>query len=191
MQLDRMTTKSQQAVRAALDVASRKGNPEIVPEHMLVAVLEQRDGVGGPLAERTGANVRALIGDLNARIDSLPKVSGGAEPSFGRRAVQLIQRAQDEAKKLKDDYISVEHLVLAATRGDGTTEAILHKHGLNYDNLLKALAQIRGSHRVTDQDPEGKFQALEKYARDLTALAKQGKIDPVIGRDEEIRPGSS
>ncbi len=187
MQLERMTTKSQEAVRSAFDQASRKANPELIPEHLLLAILEQKDGVGGPLVERAGGSVSGLSSSLGQRIASLPRVSGAGEPGIGTRARQLYQRASDQSEKLKDDYISVEHFLLAAANGDSTTEAIFQKHGLTYDALLEALSQIRGAQRVTDQDPEGKFQALEKYARDLTALAKRNKIDPVIGRDEEIR----
>ena len=187
MRMDRLTTKSQEAVRAAIDSASRRGNPEVIPEHVLVAVLEQEGGVGAPLVERAGAKPRALIQDLTQRIEGLPRVSGGAEPSFGRRTTPFLNKAEDEAKKLKDDFVSVEHFLLAASEGDHDTKSTFARHGLNYDKLVKALAERRGSQRVTDQDPEGKFQALEKYTRDLTALAKRGKIEPVIGRDDEIR----
>jgi ATP-dependent Clp protease ATP-binding subunit ClpB len=137
--------------------------------------------------ERAGAEGSALTRDLAARTDSLPKVSGGAEPTFGRRLTPLLSHAEDEAKRLKDDYVSVEHFLLAASRHDKDVQAVFDRHGLSYDKLVRALAEIRGSQRVTDQDPEGKFQALEKYTRDLTGLARRGKIDPVIGRDEEIR----
>jgi ATP-dependent Clp protease ATP-binding subunit ClpB len=185
--MDRLTTKSQEALRAAVDTAGKRGNPEVIPEHLLVAILEQEGGVGAPLVERAGAQTKALVRDLSQRIEGLPKVSGGAEPSFGRRAVPLLNQAEEEAKRLKDDYVSVEHFLLAAAKGDKDVQAIFDRHGLSYDKLVRALAEIRGSQRITDQDPEGKFQALEKYTRDLTALAKRGKVDPVIGRDEEIR----
>jgi ATP-dependent Clp protease ATP-binding subunit ClpB len=187
MRMDRLTTKSQEALRAALDLASRRGNPEIIPEHLLVAILGQQGGVGTPLVERAGARATDLARDLTTRIEGLPQVKGGAEPSFGRRLLPLMQRAEDEAKRLKDDFLSVEHFLLAAVKNDKDVQAVFDRHGLSYDKLVRALAEIRGSQRVTDQDPEGKFQALEKYTRDLTALAKRGKIDPVIGRDEEIR----
>jgi ATP-dependent Clp protease ATP-binding subunit ClpB len=187
MRLDRLTTKSQEALRSAADAASRRGHPELIPEHLLVAVLEQDGGVGRALAERAGAQPGVLARDLTARVDSLPKVSGGAEPSFGRRFTSLLSQAEDEAKKLKDDYVSVEHFLLAASRHDKDVQAVFDRHGLSYDKLMRTLAEIRGSQRVTDQEPEGKFQALEKYTRDLTTLARRGKIDPVIGRDEEIR----
>ncbi|HEY5374860.1 MAG TPA: ATP-dependent chaperone ClpB [Polyangiaceae bacterium] len=185
--MDRLTSKSQEALQSAAANASRRGNPELIPEHLLVAILEQEGGVGAALAQRAGADLAALIKDFGARLDGLPKVSGGAEPSFSRRTVPLLNNAEDEAKKLKDDYVSVEHFLLAAVKHDKDVQAVGDRHGLSYDKLVRALAEIRGAQRVTDQNPEGKFQALEKYTRDLTALAKRGKIDPVIGRDEEIR----
>ncbi len=187
MRMDRLTSKSQEALQSAAANASRRGNPELIPEHLLVAILEQEGGVGALLAQRAGADPAALAKELSARIDGLPKVSGGAEPSFSRRATPLLNFAEDEAKKLKDEYVSVEHFLLAAVKHDKDVQAVGDRHGLSYDKLVRALAEIRGSQRVTDQNPEGKFQALEKYTRDLTALAKRGKIDPVIGRDEEIR----
>jgi ATP-dependent Clp protease ATP-binding subunit ClpB len=187
MRLDRLTTKSQEALRSAVDAATRRGNPELIPEHLLVAVLEQEGGVGRALVERAGAEPPALARDLGARVDALPKVSGGAEPGFGRRFTPFLSKAEDEAKRLKDDFVSVEHFVLAGAHHDKDVQAVFDRHGLSYDKLVRSLAEIRGSHRVTDQDPEGKFQALEKYTRDLTGLARRGKIDPVIGRDEEIR----
>ncbi len=187
MRMDRLTSKSQEALQSAAANASRRGNPELIPEHLLVAILEQEGGVGAALAQRAGADLAALIKDFGARLEGLPKVSGGAEPSFSRRTVPLLNNAEDEAKKLKDDYVSVEHFLLAAVKHDKDVQAVGDRHGLSYDKLVRALAEIRGAQRVTDQNPEGKFQALEKYTRDLTALAKRGKIDPVIGRDEEIR----
>src|SRR6187551_3221748 len=187
MRMDRLTSKSQEALQSAAADASRRGNPELIPEHLLVAILAQEGGVGAALAQRAGADPTAFAKDLNARIEGLPKVSGGAEPSFGRRTVPLMNQAEDEAKRLKDDYVSVKHFVLAAAKVDKDVQVIFDRNGLTYAKLMHALAEIRGSQRVTDQNPEGKFQALEKYTRDLTALAKRGKIDPVIGRDEEIR----
>ncbi len=187
MRMDRLTTKSQEALRAAVDDCVRRGNPEVIPEHILIAVLRQEDGLGRPLVEKAGANAEALSKELEERVEKLPQVSGGGEPSFGRRAVPLLTKAEDEAKAFKDDYVSVEHFVLAGAKYDKDVQAILNRHGLSYDKLVQALAEVRGSQRVTDQNPEGKFQALDKYTRDLTALARRGKIDPVIGRDEEIR----
>ncbi len=187
MRLDRMTTKAQEAVRTAVDLASRRGNPELYPEHLLRAILDQDGGVGGPLLQKTGADPANILRALDAKIDAYPRVSGGAEPNLSRRALAVLQKAEDEAKALKDDFISTEHVLLAAAKVDKDIQALLERGGVSHDKLLKALAGVRGNQRVTDRDPEGKFQALEKYTRDLTALARRGKIDPVIGRDEEIR----
>jgi ATP-dependent Clp protease ATP-binding subunit ClpB len=187
MRIDRMTTKAQEAVRSALDLASRRGNPELYPEHLLKAVFAQDGGIGAPLAQKAGADVQALANLLEQKIETYPRVSGGAEPNLARRTLAVLQKAEDEAKGLKDDYISTEHVLLAAAKVDRDVQATLEKVGLNHDKILNALASVRGSQRVTDRDPEGKFQALEKYTKDLTALAQSGKIDPVIGRDEEIR----
>ncbi len=187
MRIDRMTTKAQEAVRAAVDLASRKGNPELYPEHLVKALIEQDGGVVAPLLQKAGASSANALRELDAKIEGYPRVSGGAEPGLSRRAMAVLQRAEDEAKALKDDFISTEHLLLGAAKVDRDIQGMLDRIGLTYDKLLAALASVRGSQRVTDRDPEGKFQALEKYTRDLTDLARKGKIDPVIGRDEEIR----
>jgi ATP-dependent Clp protease ATP-binding subunit ClpB len=182
-----MTTKAQEAVRTAVDSASRRGNPELYPEHLVHAIIDQDGGVGGPLLQKAGADPANVLRALDAKIDTYPRVSGGAEPTLSRRGLAVLQKAEDEAKALKDDFISTEHVLLAAAKADKDIQAIFERAGVNHDKLLKALAGVRGNQRVTDRDPEGKFQALEKYTRDLTALARRGKIDPVIGRDEEIR----
>ncbi len=187
MRMDRMTNKSREAIQTALSLASRRGNPEIIPEHLLSAILAQEEGVGAPLVQRAGADPAALAQELSAKLDSLPQVSGGAEPNLGSRARELFNKVEDEAKKLKDDYVSVEHFLLASAKSDSVLKSMFAQHGIDYDKLLAALRQIRGSQRVTDEDPEAKFQALDKYTRDLTELARRQKIDPVIGRDEEIR----
>jgi ATP-dependent Clp protease ATP-binding subunit ClpB len=187
MRLDRMTTKAQEAIRTAVDLASRRGNPELYPEHILQAIVDQEGGIGGPLLQKAGGDPANVLRALAAKIDTYPRVSGGAEPNLSRRALAVVQKAEDEAKALKDDFVSTEHLLLAATKADKDAQALLERAGVDHGKLLKALAAVRGSQRVTDRDPEGKFQALEKYTRDLTALARAGKIDPVIGRDEEIR----
>src|SRR5690606_13020994 len=187
MQMDRLTTKSQEALQAAIGLGTRQGNPEILPEHVLVAILDQEDGVGRPLVELAGANADRLRTDLERELNKLPQVQGGVEPRFGRRTLPFYQAAEDIAKQLKDEFVSVEHFMLAAAKNKEKLARIFGDHGLTYDRLLAALQRVRGSQRVTDKDPEGKFQALDKYTRDLTALARCGKIDPVIGRDEEIR----
>ncbi len=188
MRPDRMTTKSREAFQDALDQASRFGNPELQPEHLLAAMLEQEGGVAAPLLQKAGADLAALKAAVAKRVESLPRVSGGAQPGLSRRTLEIVRRADDEAKQLKDDFVSVEHYLLAAAKHDRESAALFEQSGgVGYEKLLAAMASVRGSQRITDQDPEGKFQALEKYCRDLTAAARQGKMDPVVGRDEEIR----
>lgn len=187
MRIDRMTTKSQEAVRQAVDAATRRGNPEVTPEHLLVAILNQESGVGGPLIQKAGGDPAKIAKDLMEHVESLPRVTGGADPQLSRRGLHVLQKAEDQAKALRDDYISVEHILLAAVQHDDRIRSVFRGHGLGFDKLLEALASVRGSQRITDRDPEDKFQALDKYTRDLTADAYQNKLDPVIGRDEEIR----
>ena len=187
MRIDRMTTKAQEALRAAVDLASRKGNPELYPEHLLRELLTQDGGLVGPVVAKAGASPQQLGAALDERIASYPQVSGGAEPGLSRRTLNLLQKAEDESKALKDDFISTEHLLLSGAKHDKDLMGLLERAGLTYDKILQALTSVRGAHRVTDRDPEGKFQALEKYTRNLTDAARKGKIDPVIGRDEEIR----
>jgi ATP-dependent Clp protease ATP-binding subunit ClpB len=187
MRTDRLTSKSQQALQDALSNAIRSGHPELQPEHLLSAVLAQPDSTGTLLLERASGNAEQLLKALNDRLEKLPQVSGGGEPRLNARTLALMQGAEDEAKKLKDDFVSVELFILASARVDKEIKLILERQGVTYERLLQALAEIRGTQRVTDQNPEGKFQALEKYTRDLTQLARAGKIDPVVGRDEEIR----
>ena len=188
MRPDRMTTKSQEAFRAAADLASRRGNPEITPEHLIRAMLEQEGGVALPIFQKAGGNPDTLLEKVDDYIEKLPQVSGGAEPTLSRRTMEILRRAEDEAKGLKDDFISVEHFLLALAKHDRETQAAFKAaSGVTYEKVLAALASVRGSQRVTDRDPEGKFQALDKYCRDLTEASRKGKLDPVIGRDEEIR----
>ena len=188
MRPDRMTTKSREAFQDAIDRASRLGNPELQPEHLLAAMLDQEGAVAAPLLQKAGVDVAVLRDALAKKVEGLPQVSGGAEPGLSRRTLEVIRRADDEAKQLKDEYISAEHYVLAMSRHDRELAALLQQHGgIGHEKLLAALASVRGTQRVTDADPEGKFQALEKYCRDLTEAARKGKMDPVVGRDEEIR----
>jgi ATP-dependent Clp protease ATP-binding subunit ClpB len=183
-----MTTKSREAFQDAMSRASRFGNPELQPEHLLAAMLAQEGGVGAPLLQKAGVDVSSLTSAVTRRVDGFPRVSGGSEPGLSRRTLEVIRRAEDEAKTLKDDYVSVEHYVLAMARHDREITTLFEQHGgVGYEKVLAALASVRGTQRITDQDPEGKFQALEKYCRDLTDAARKGKTDPVIGRDEEIR----
>jgi ATP-dependent Clp protease ATP-binding subunit ClpB len=188
MRPDRMTTKSREAFQSAIDRASRAGNPELQPEHLVAAMLDQEGGVASPILQKAGIDVAALQDVVAKRLEGLPRVSGGAEPGLSRRTLEVIRRADDEAKKLKDDFVSVEHYLLALAKHDREVSALFElEGGVTYEKLLSALAEVRGSQRITDQDPEGKFQALEKYCRDLTEAARKGKMDPVVGRDEEIR----
>ncbi len=187
MRAEKMTTKTQQALRDAIDRASRRGNPEVFPEHIVTAALEQEDGVARPLVQKAGGDPSVLAEKLSVAIEKLPQVSGGAEPSLSRRTQELLRHAEDEARKLKDEFLSIEHLLLAAVQYDREVKAAAESVGVTYEKLIQALASVRGAQRVTDREPEAKFQALEKYCRDLTEMARKGKVDPVVGRDEEIR----
>jgi ATP-dependent Clp protease ATP-binding subunit ClpB len=185
---EKLTAKSQEAIQSAASMANENGNPEVLPLHLLAALLEDREGVVLPVLEGAGVRVQELLSGASAAIAKLPKVSGGAQPGMSSALSKVLDRASKEAENFKDDYVSTEHLLLALTeaKGDPVRDA-LATMGANHDSVLKALSAVRGNQRVTDQNPEGKFQALEKYGKDLTDLARKGKLDPVIGRDEEIR----
>jgi ATP-dependent Clp protease ATP-binding subunit ClpB len=186
---EKFTVKGQEAVQRASELASEHGNPELLPLHMLAALVEDREGIVPPVLEKIGIGVQSILNDLYKEMDRLPKVSGGAaQPTMSQGLNQLLDRAFKEADNFKDEYVSTEHLLLAATelKRDAAQE-ILARHGANHDAILRALTAVRGSQKVTDQNPEAKYQALERYAKDLTELARRGKLDPVIGRDEEIR----
>jgi ATP-dependent Clp protease ATP-binding subunit ClpB len=185
---DKLTVKSQEAVQAAASTAAENGNPEVLPMHLLAALLEDREGVVLPVLEGVGVRVQELLAGTNSAIGKLPKVQGGNTPGMSNALTKVLDRASKEAENFKDDYVSTEHLLLALTeaKGDPVRDA-LAAMGANHDAVLKALTSVRGSQRVTDQNPEAKFQSLEKYGKDLTDLARKGKLDPVIGRDEEIR----
>jgi len=192
---DKFTVKAQEAVQRAGEVASEYGNPEVLPLHLLVALLEDREGIVPPVLEKIGAGPQAVLADAQRELLRVPKVSGGGamQPTLSAALSQLLDQAFKQADEFKDEYVSTEHLLLAMTkepRGSDYERAaasILARHGATHDAILKALTAVRGSQKVTDQNPEAKYQALERYARDLTELARRGKLDPVIGRDEEIR----
>jgi ATP-dependent Clp protease ATP-binding subunit ClpB len=185
---DRLTLKSQEAVQGAQSHAAENGNPEVLPLHLLAALLEDRDGVVIPVLEKIGVPVEQLLSGVNSAIQKLPKVQGGAQPGLSSAFQKVLEQGFKEADNFKDDYVSTEHLLLALSKAKGDpVQSALAALGATHESILKALAEVRGSQRVTDQNPEGKFQALEKYAKDLTDLARRGKLDPVIGRDEEIR----
>ncbi|SEG18908.1 ATP-dependent Clp protease ATP-binding subunit ClpB [Bryocella elongata] len=186
---DKLTVKSQEALQAAQGHAAENGNPEVLPLHLITALLEDKEGVVLPVLEKVGVPPQQLLAQANQVIDRLPKVQGAAQqPSLSAALTRVLDQAFKEADNFKDDYVSTEHLLLALAqqKGDLVRDA-LAAHGADHDAILKALQVVRGSQRVTDQNPEGKFQALAKYAKDLTELARRGKLDPVIGRDEEIR----
>ena len=188
MQLDKLTMKSQEALQEAQRLAREQSHQEMDGEHLLLALLGQAESLVPELLARIGVPPAQLQPDLEKELARRHKIQGGGDPYVGRDLQKALDAAQSEAGRLKDDYVSTEHLLLGLLDEAGPSlKKIFSVHGLKRDAVLKALAELRGNQRVTDQQPEGKFQALEKYGRDLTALAKQGKIDPVIGRDEEIR----
>jgi len=186
---DKFTVKAQEAVQRASELASEHGNAELLPLHLLAALLEDKEGIVPPVLEKIGIGPQAVLNDLYGEIDRLPKVSGeSAQATLSPAVNQLLERAFKEAATFKDEYVSTEHLLLAATQSKrNAAQEILARHGATYEAILKALTAVRGSQKVTDQNPEAKYQALERYARDLTEQARRGKLDPVIGRDEEIR----
>src|SRR5512132_3259099 len=191
MRIDRYTQKMQEALQAAQDLASQLNNSEITNEHFLSALLDQSDGIARPLLEKIGANVDQLQERLRVELERRPKIHGSAaDLRISNELRTVLDSAEKEMSKLKDEFTSAEHylLALAGAPPSGVPAAKLLKDlGGTRDKLMQGLQQVRGSQRVTDQNPEGKFQALEKYGRDLTELARRGKIDPVIGRDNEIR----
>jgi ATP-dependent Clp protease ATP-binding subunit ClpB len=187
MRLDKFTLRGQEAIQAGIELAERNQNQQVEPEHILCAMLEQPEGIVRPLLGKLGANVQVVINDCQAAVARFPRVQGGQQ-YFSPRLSQVFTAAQKQAEQMKDEYISTEHLLLAiADEKDGNAGKILRQHGVNRDDLLKAIEQTRGGARITDQNAEANYQALAKYARDLTDLARQGKLDPVIGRDDEIR----
>ena len=188
---DKFTVKAQEAVQRANELASEHGNPELLPVHLLAALVEDREGIVPPVLEKIGIGPQAVLSDVYKEIEKLPKVSGSSganQPSMLSQVNQLLEKSFKEADTFKDEYVSTEHMLLALTglRRDPAQELMV-RHGATHDAILKALTAVRGSQRITDQNPEGKYQALERYARDLTEQARRGKLDPVIGRDEEIR----
>jgi ATP-dependent Clp protease ATP-binding subunit ClpB len=185
---DKLTLKAQEAMQAAQEMAARYGQQQVQPLHVLWALLAQGDGVVPPLLEKLGVLPTQLASEVEKQVERLPKVSGGSEQYLSPEANKVLERAFEEAQRLKDEYVSTEHILLgiAAVKRDSAGE-ILAKHSVTHETILQAMVAIRGSHRVTSQNPESTYRALEQYGRDLTDLARRGKLDPVIGRDEEIR----
>jgi ATP-dependent Clp protease ATP-binding subunit ClpB len=184
---EKLTIKGQEAVANAQSLATDQGHSQIEPLHLLEALLNETDGVVAPLLEKIGANRGQLEGIVRSELQRLPKVSGGSPPQPSNELVRVLEASQHEADAMKDEFVSTEHLLLALTKVDSKAKNILKLNALTDKELLQAMQAVRGSQRVTDQNPEAKFQALERYGIDLIDRARQGKLDPVIGRDQEIR----
>ena len=184
---DKLTIKAQEAVQQAQELAADAGNPQMEPLHLLAALISEEGGVVGPLFERIGVNQSQLHQIVTSELGHLPKSHGGAPPQIGADLTKVFDAAQSEANTMQDDYVSTEHLLLALAKVQTKAQEVLKLNAVSEQQILDALREIRGSSRVTDQNPEDKFQALEKYGIDLVARAEKGKLDPVIGRDQEIR----
>jgi ATP-dependent Clp protease ATP-binding subunit ClpB len=188
IRFDKLTVKAQEALQAAQEMGGRSGQQQIEPLHILWALLAQGDGVVPPLLEKLGVSPTGLAGEVEKQIEGLPKISGTSEQYLSKSSNAVLERAFDEAQRLKDEYVSTEHILLSiAAASSDPAGQLLARKGASHDSILQAMATIRGSHRVTSQNPESQYRAIEQYARDLTDLARRGKLDPVIGRDEEIR----
>ncbi|MGH7483131.1 MAG: Clp protease N-terminal domain-containing protein, partial [Longimicrobiales bacterium] len=187
LNFDRLTIKAGEALQEAANEGRRRGNPALEDVHLLSALLSQEETVVVPILQKVGVTVSRLGERLEAALEKLPKQTGGATPNVSRELNKVLDHADEEAKRLGDEYVSAEHLLLALAAEKGsTTKDLLAEQGATRDALGEALEAVRGSHRVTDQDPEQKYRALERFSRDQTDVARQGKLDPVIGRDEEI-----
>jgi ATP-dependent Clp protease ATP-binding subunit ClpB len=188
LDINKLTVKAQEAVIEAQNLARQSGHSEFTPEHLLTTLVTQEEGIVPPILNKLGVHPGTVEMELATEMAKRTKVAGGADPAFSGNLRNVFDAAFAAADTFKDDYVSTEHLLLAIAETKGTTaQEVLSRHGATKDAIMQALQSVRGSQRVTDQNPEGKYQALERYARDLTALARRGKLDPVIGRDEEIR----
>jgi ATP-dependent Clp protease ATP-binding subunit ClpB len=188
VRFDKFTIKSQELIQNAQATASNLNNQQIEPEHLLLTMLKEKEGIARSILRKLGVSPEGVYGEVAVAIDKIPKVSGVSETYISMRTKKVLDSAFAEASKMKDQYVSVEHILLSITdEGEGESFRILKKNGITRDNILKVLMDIRGSQRITDPNPEEKYQALDKFSRDLTDLARLGKLDPVIGRDEEIR----
>jgi ATP-dependent Clp protease ATP-binding subunit ClpB len=188
IRFDKLTLKGQEALQSAQSHAQEKGNPQIAPEHLLWALIEQKEGVVLPVLQKLGVNLQTLARELADLVAKLPKVQGQAEIYMSPGLNRILEVAFKEADSFKDEYVSTEHLLIALSGAKGeNVSRLLQSNGVTKDAILKVLVSIRGTQKITDQNPEEKYQALQRYTRDLTELARKGKLDPVIGRDEEIR----
>src|SRR5436853_577870 len=188
MKLDKFTVKAQEALQESQAIARKRDHQEILPEHLLAALLAQQDGLVPPLLQRIGADVRLVQQRLEDELRKTPAVHGGEGGHLAQRTLKVLDAAEEEAGKMKDEYVSTEHILLAlASEKRGAAAEVLKSVGATRDRIAQALTAMRGSQRITSNDPESQYRALEKYAIDLTDRARKGKLDPVIGRDEEIR----
>jgi ATP-dependent Clp protease ATP-binding subunit ClpB len=186
MRLDKFTLKGQEALQAAQSRAESLGSPTLEPEHLLEALVSQDGGIVVPLLQKLGLSPDSLRAELERHLASQPRVDG-TQPALSPDLDKVFRQALKESEQFRDEYISSEHLLLALSQSDTFAGKLLKKSGANRSDILKVLVSIRGSQRVTDPNAEDKYQALKRYAKDLTELARKGKIDPVIGRDDEIR----
>ncbi|NUQ64393.1 MAG: AAA family ATPase, partial [Pirellulales bacterium] len=184
---DKLTIKAQEALTRAQSLAADRGNPEIDPVHLLAALLMDREGIVDAILDRVGVNRGQLEQIAESELKHFAKVSGGAPPQVGSSLQKVLDSAQREADAMKDEFVSVEHMLLALTKADSKAKNVLRLNAVGEKEVLQALQNVRGSARVTDQNPEAKFRALEQYGIDLVDRARRGKLDPVIGRDQEIR----
>ena len=187
MRLDKFTLRGQEAIQSAIELAERNQNQQVEPEHLLAAMLEQPEGIVRPLLGKLAVNIPVVLNDLQAAIARFPRVQGGQQ-YLSPRLNQVFSSAQKQAEAAKDEFVSTEHLLVAIVEEkDGEAGQLLRQHGVKRNDLIKVIEQTRGGSRITDQNAEDNYQALSKYAKDLTDLARKGKLDPVIGRDDEIR----
>jgi ATP-dependent Clp protease ATP-binding subunit ClpB len=190
MQIEKFTLKAQEALQGAKAIAERKNHQQIDVEHLLLALLEQKEGIAIPILQKLGAKIDLIVSQLEGELDRIPKVTGGGagQVYLSSRVNEIFNSAWKEAERLMDEYLSTEHLLIAiADEKRGASSQILQRNGVTKDAIFRVLQEIRGPHRITDQNPEEKYQALKRYSRDLTEEARKGKLDPVIGRDDEIR----
>ena len=185
---DKFTVKAQEALQVMQDIAGRNGNQQMEPVHLLLALVEQPEGIVPGILQRLGTTPAAVGKEANKVIEALPKVGGTTDHYISPALKEVFDQSFKETEQFKDEYVSTEHLLLAlARKTDDSAGRLLKRLGITHDAILQALVAVRGTQRVTDQNPEAKYEALEKYARDLSELARRGKLDPVIGRDEEVR----
>ncbi len=189
MNINKYTEKAQEAMAAAQQLADREGHPEITPEHLLLTLVEQREGIVPEIVRKMNADPAAVAAAVRAELQKLPSARGGSQPGLSARLRQITDAAEQEAERLKDEYVSTEHLFVAIASEGAKSPSVrlLQQRGMSKDAILQAMTAVRGSQRVTTQNPESTYQSLERYGRDLTELARKGKLDPVIGRDDEIR----